>query len=255
MRVWVLALAGCGRIGFDLTAPGDGSGTEVTSAAHDEDGDGIDDALDGCPHVADPAQLDGDGDRVNDICDPQPTVARERIAYFDPFTSQRPEWMFPLEQPLHVGDGLAFDTLGSVYGVAALPLVPATDMFEWGGQISAGGAGPRQLAVLMAEDNDQYYYCELWDDGTSARHTYLYTLDGNTFNFVDSDTVDRPLENRDVRMRFSRTASTVSCATTWPMPAVQSITGAVPGIMAGEVQISALNLVARLDYFVQIRTE
>jgi hypothetical protein len=71
IRGWSLVLASCGRIGFD---PSDGVVTPVcmVPVGHDEDHDGIDDACDVCPHVADGPQLDRDGDRVGDACDPDP---------------------------------------------------------------------------------------------------------------------------------------------------------------------------------------
>src|SRR5262250_942634 len=72
----VLAI-GCGRIGFE--EPGDPSG-------HDEDGDGVPDVVDVCPHIADPAQRDADGDRVGDACDIEPNAARQSILWFSPMT-------------------------------------------------------------------------------------------------------------------------------------------------------------------------
>jgi hypothetical protein len=44
--------------------------TTTTLAPGDADGDGVLDAADDCPTVADPAQADGDGDGVGDACDP-----------------------------------------------------------------------------------------------------------------------------------------------------------------------------------------
>lgn len=60
--------------GFDLDAV-----VAVHSAlregAPDADGDGIPDAADACPDVADPAQSDGDGDGLGDACDPAGALA------------------------------------------------------------------------------------------------------------------------------------------------------------------------------------
>lgn len=51
---------------------------------HDEDQDGIDDACDACPHVADPDQLAvNDSDAVGDICDPSPDP--DQIVLFESF--------------------------------------------------------------------------------------------------------------------------------------------------------------------------
>ncbi|HZP41138.1 MAG TPA: thrombospondin type 3 repeat-containing protein [Candidatus Binatia bacterium] len=41
----------------------------------DTDGDGVPDGVDGCPSVPDPAQADADGDGVGDACDDCPSVA------------------------------------------------------------------------------------------------------------------------------------------------------------------------------------
>lgn len=56
---------------------------------HDEDGDGVVDASDNCPHVGNPAQADqGEraagavADGVGDACDPQPALAGNAIALF-----------------------------------------------------------------------------------------------------------------------------------------------------------------------------
>lgn len=82
----LLALAACGRVGFDPR--GDATSVPI---GHDEDGDGVADVEDVCPHLAD-SQRDGDGDRVGDACDPNPVDPRDTIARF--------ATMVPGDQPL-----------------------------------------------------------------------------------------------------------------------------------------------------------
>jgi hypothetical protein len=63
---------------------------DPTSLEHDEDGDGIRDAEDGCPTIPVGAG-DADGDGVDDECDPQPG-APNRVAYFEAFGTTAEEW-------------------------------------------------------------------------------------------------------------------------------------------------------------------
>jgi hypothetical protein len=76
-------------------APGDGpapidAGLDTGPSGHDEDGDGIDDAFDNCPHDANAMQRDqGEtnagraADGVGDACDPDPDRPGNRILFFD----------------------------------------------------------------------------------------------------------------------------------------------------------------------------
>ncbi|MGB0589739.1 MAG: lamin tail domain-containing protein [Myxococcota bacterium] len=57
---------GCDDGNFD---PADGCEATCTSSP-DLDSDGVPDAVDGCPAVADPLQVDTDGDGLGDVCDP-----------------------------------------------------------------------------------------------------------------------------------------------------------------------------------------
>lgn len=95
--VTLIALAGCGRVGFDdgfdaradvAHAPAD-----VVPLGHDEDGDGVRDIDDTCPHIV-AAQSDADGDGVGDACDPNPAVGGDAIALF--------ATMVPGDQPFSV---------------------------------------------------------------------------------------------------------------------------------------------------------
>ena len=88
----VVLLSGCGRFAFDSTGDaggsgggdvGDGRGIDVP-IGHDEDGDGIPDVSDFCPHIANAMNLDSDGDAVGDICDPDPGTPIQHWIAFSP---------------------------------------------------------------------------------------------------------------------------------------------------------------------------
>ena len=64
--VLVVVVVGCGRLSFDPTQID--ARTCTDPVGHDEDGDGIDDACDVCPQIADD-QRDSDGDAVGDACE------------------------------------------------------------------------------------------------------------------------------------------------------------------------------------------
>jgi hypothetical protein len=103
--------------------PADAMAPPADAAAPDSDGDGVVDAVDNCPLVANPGQQDEDGDGdgnvcdncpsianatqantgetgagnpadgVGDACDPRPTLGGDAIAFFDGFDAANPAWI------------------------------------------------------------------------------------------------------------------------------------------------------------------
>ncbi len=103
-----MALAGCGRVGFDAPSSDGSVGSDVLLANHDEDRDGIDDSLDPCPHIAGTSD-DDDGDGVGNACDPSDGL--EHIALFDAFTTLDPS--VTLDPQWRLGDDeLVLDDTG-----------------------------------------------------------------------------------------------------------------------------------------------
>jgi hypothetical protein len=93
----LLALAGCQDI-LGLKPIGGADGGALLD--HDEDHDGLADAVDNCPGIANADQADRDGDKVGDVCDPHVDQPGDHLALFEPFvngaawTTQAGSWKF-----------------------------------------------------------------------------------------------------------------------------------------------------------------
>jgi hypothetical protein len=164
----LLALSACGRIDFDARhVPGDSAvaADMMLSLAHDEDGDGIPDADDPCPHVAG-TTADGDGDGVGDDCDVNPSTPSEHWVLFS---------------TMQTGDEPFDDITGFAQEADALRV--ATDVgpnvnisfvrarIDVGWTINAVvGTGQHQLAFGFDDtmmSNSAYYFNELNENGTT----------------------------------------------------------------------------------------
>jgi hypothetical protein len=257
VRVWfALALTACGRVGFDAT---DDASIQPKVCAHpynhDEDGDGVDDACDGCPHIPDPDQIDSDGDTLDDVCDPHPLEPRDHLVLFDPFTGLGSEWTLLGPSVSVAGDKLTVDTRSGALSML-LPIVPANDLFMVAGHIGAGANGQRSVGLVITDQTAGQYYCEI-DGGpsTTAFFAETYTFDFATYTSPVSANAQGPIENRDFTLVNVHEPPAWSCQTTWPADQ-QQITGTVPaGFVPGGFNLVAQGIVVEYDYFVQIHSD
>ncbi|HTR56488.1 MAG TPA: hypothetical protein VMJ10_37700 [Kofleriaceae bacterium] len=265
LLLW-FSVAACGRLGFADDTPkdavdarrSDGVAASCPGAVgHDEDGDGVDDACDGCPHVADPAQIDSDGDGVDDVCDPRPTIPRDHIAFFDPFVDgMRPEWQVSPSDYTATGDSVVFDTTGGRFTHPLYGNVPAMDTFVLGGSIGAGGDAASRELTLVAYTNPSLYFCDLLDDspGTPTFQT-ASSIDGIDYAYGPGATLDQRLGSESVTLTFTNAPPLYTCATTVPA-AAQALTDTIPGGSAPvQVGFGVGGIVLTADYFIQIHSD
>ena len=184
-------VVGCGRLDFgevsDKPLP-DGSVDTVTPANHDEDGDGIDDALDNCPHMAG-STADGDSDGVGDICDPHPMTAGDHIGLFstlEPGTSPFDDITGFTEDP----DGLHWSGSTSIF----LTRPVGSARVELGFDILAIlGTGQHQIALGVDRGAEPYYFAEINDDsGGTVHHVAVFSYD-STNGYLLLGKTDAPL--------------------------------------------------------------
>jgi hypothetical protein len=247
----VVLLSGCGRWGFDPSA-GTDDGNNTTSdvmipIGHDEDGDGVPDVSDFCPHIASQANADSDGDGVGDICDPQPAMGNQHWIAFSPM----------------IGDDGVIETAGSTWTMGAdtwdftmdtipqnlIRTDPVKDVDVWVGEdiTTTTGAGGRQLAIVIRDmANTPYYYGEVFDAGTSTR-LHIEYYDGTNYNALTSDAFAGGFPSNtslDLHLQASAAANTFTFTA-----AGQSTSAATAGYAGGAfILIATGNCSGRIRY-------
>jgi hypothetical protein len=257
LRWWLVAsLVGCGRFGFDFEHLDSGQLDSGLSTQHDEDGDGIADAYDVCPHVADPTQVDSDGDGVGDACDPHPAMPIDHIVRFEPFTSVPVDLTyFTQGTPTYVSDGesLIIDatTANSRWG-ASYDLTPVTERFVVGGSLGVPDQPTSEFAVTLGPFGSPRYYCDVYDYGTPG-FVFGYTTDSANYTMT-GPTLVGPVMG-DFEMTYDHDPPNVSC-TLDAGTGGYTVPSTVPaGISPMSVQLFTQGELVTLHWFVQIHSD
>lgn len=226
---------------------------------HDEDGDGIDDACDPCPHVAD-SGADSDGDGVGDACDPQPAIAKQRIAYFDPFTTVRPEWTLEnltvTQGSLHaavVEPATAYGTLDVPTGELEIVLAGTVN--------SVDVTTPHSIVVSFGFNagGANYHYVAFYDDGVTGAID-ISKSESNVFSTLAATPYAPPLPLGSWQMKIDESVTTQTIGLTTILggaqqPLVEASTSAPTALTSS----SGLALLVRdadvtIDYLIAIET-
>ena len=174
---WTLAvlLVGCGRLDFATRAIDAASDTAV--GGHDEDGDGLPDAIDPCPWVAGD-MADSDGDGLGDACDPDPDQ-HDTLVLFAPLTA---------DLPVPFSDGIGSwtqraDTLYLNDGSVGDVIAPVLDrsVIEVGFDIkSTPGMFQHQIAFGTTSTSTPFYFVEL-NDNVGVHDVAVADYDGTQY--------------------------------------------------------------------------
>lgn len=215
---------------------------------HDEDHDGHGDVCDLCPHVFETMVQDADGDHVGDLCDPN-TGVQNQIVFFDPFTSDRPEWT--LTGPWsRANDMLSIDADQDSL-VLAVPI--GQSVLELGGRITSVGPVNRQITMTLSNSGTLSYYCEIFDNGTPRFN--LSENDNGTYTTVDTALLPGVVASG---FRFSAQVDAESdigkCLLAGYAGIDYPLQGVGTMVPTPETHINVQHLKVELDYAIQIDT-
>jgi hypothetical protein len=243
--VAALVVAGCGRVSFETLPAHDAAGSDafvcVAPVGHDEDGDGIDDACDPCPHIAGDA-ADADGDGVGDACDPDPAPV-EHFTLFDPFLVSRPAvWAYNAQTALGT-DVLNITGVNTYSAIAFVePATPAKEIVSFDLDVTAGGPGnQRQFDYEIANAADiESYFCEINDQGGSTSLILTWTMDRLTYTNVMITPTTGPVMTGRARITMQNEFPHIICTAEWKG---QTLTaeGDVPATLTGTFHYFAAN--------------
>lgn len=229
-----MVLAGCGRVAFDPVAA-----DACAAVGHDEDGDGLDDACDPCPHLAGDA-ADADRDGVGDACDPN-TAPVDHFTLFEPFLVSRPDVWSYNGQTMLGADVLNISGVNLASGVELLrAAVPGGEVVSFDLDVTAGGSGSQRQFAYQIADGDRTYFCELNDQHAATSLNLTYTFDGATYTNVMIALASGSITSGHARITMQNAFPHIICTGEWNGQMLRA-EGDVPASLTGTQHYFAAN--------------
>jgi hypothetical protein len=229
----LVALVACGRLDFAERTP---DATPV-AVGHDEDGDGIPDPMDPCPHVAMGGTTDTDGDGVGDACDPNPTVPSEHWVKFA--TMQAGDTAFDdITGFTQEADSIRASNSPAPY--LTMPLGKVRIDMGWVVH-SVVGTGQHQVALGVDENTGvaEYYFAELDDNGIGMHYASITQYDSTT-GYMGLATMDPGAFHAGAGLTRLDVDTTHTLLTGWTGQ-MYNLTAATPAYAGGKGIRFALN--------------
>ena len=124
------------------------AGIDALDPTGDADGDGVTNAQDNCPLVANPKQRDEDGDGVGDVCDPCPISTDTTDSDGDGVADACDPNPVPVAGHTIVDHIAAFDGFADAFAVGETPLGTG-DVAQSGGQVTLDASGGHEEYLVF----------------------------------------------------------------------------------------------------------
>ncbi len=266
----ILMACGCGRLGFDPPntfddAPtfsdadqDDSSSDSPLAIGHDEDGDGLPDFVDNCPHIANVTQANADADQAGDACDSFPTT-QNTLRFYSLLTADLNKPDDSITGTWIKGDDVWTANDANNANLHILGPTDSSEIFIGYDVIDVIGTAANHELSVRAEVTamDAFYYGHYYSSGASNAGVSndFYDGAGNYLSLQNSGTgqpfalgpatlaVRFDVNTKEIRTRFSN--STGNYDLTSPAPMLLSMRHYHLDAVGAEIQIRYFAIVGQ----------